>query len=130
MEMRVECCPNCGIDLAKFEAKSFGNITIDEARQLVLNGKPVTIQPSPRDFVVALVRAQGRILTREALANVVGHEGDIWGPGNAVNTYIQRARTALKEADPAFDQIVTHTGLGYSWRFKVGEEAPALRLVA
>ncbi len=114
----MQCCPNCGVNLKKFESQSFGNISINEKQELVYAGQVVKLYPASKQIVIALVRGQGRIMQRDAFANILDFEGDVHGGGNAINTYIVRARRAFEAIDPSFDQIVTHYRLGYSWQFK------------
>ena len=114
----MQCCPNCGVDLQKFEAQAFGNIAINEQHELVYAGGIVKLHNTSRMIITALIRGQGKVISRNAIANILDLEADITGPGNAINTYLTRARRAFEAIDPEFDQIVLHRGMGYSWQFK------------
>ncbi|GEM_PF-1314074 len=106
-------CPNCGCDLKRFEPFSYGNVAIDERQNIVFGGIELALGPVQHEIVASLIRARGRPLTRDVLANRVDGEIDEL----SVRKYIQRARAVFLEIDRSFDQIVALRGLGaYRWR--------------
>jgi len=90
-------------------------LVLDEAGQRVLwQGQTLPLTRLELGLLVALLRAPGRIRSREWLL------GQVWGERSeatdrTVDTHIKTLRAKLREAQPALDPIVTHRGLGYAW---------------
>ena len=119
-------CPNCGIALSRFEAFTHGNVTISESSEIVFRGQRVPLAPAIKLITEALIRANGRPMSRDALMNVIG--GDIME--RSIDVYVRRARLSFQKIDPRFAQIICVRGLrGYRWEKKELEQ-PNLRLVA
>lgn len=114
----MHLCPNCGINLKRFEPETFGNVTIDESQNIVYKGQAVKLYPSGKLLIEALIRANGRTLTRDAMGNILDYDADIdiHGTGNALNAHMNRARRAFQKIDKNFDQIVNDRFIGYRWR--------------
>lgn len=109
-------CPNCGIALRKYEDFHFGNVSIDKRSEIVFKGREVPISPQSRMVAEALIRAEGRVLTRSVLLDITGVDGGEDGADiRTIDVYVKRARNAFKEIDPNFDQIIAMRGLGYRW---------------
>lgn len=119
-------CPNCGIALRKYEDFHFGNVSIDHRSEIVLDGQEVPIAPQPRMVAEALIRAEGRTLTRSVLLEIAGVEDRIGGGEGVdirtIDVYVKRARWAFKAIDPNFGQIKMMRGLGYRWEKKAARE--------
>jgi DNA-binding response OmpR family regulator len=89
-----------------------GAVTIDEGRhQVAIAGRPVELTAKEFGLLVALLRAGGRVLSREQLLDAV------WGYANAaeiesrtVDVHIRRLREKL---GAAARHIVTVKGAGY-----------------
>lgn len=108
----MQCCPNCGTALKRYESHTFGNVTINEIGDIVFGGRVVNLTATLRLLVEALIRAGGRPMTREALLNVTGSEE---ANDRTVDTYVVRARRAFQAIDPDFDQIPSARLIGYRW---------------
>lgn len=99
---------------------SFTHLKIDaDARQVLLDGKPVELTSTEFDLLLALANHRGRVLNREQLIqHVWGH--DFYGDDRVVDVHLGRVRKKI-EPDPTHPQfIITVRGVGY--RF---EDTPA-----
>ena len=66
-------------------------------------------------MVEALIKAQGRGLTRSVLATIAG--GEIYD--QTVSKYIERVRSSFRRIKPGFDQISSMRGFGaYRWNYQ------------
>ena len=89
-----------------------GALRVDEARHAVtLNGQPVELTAKEFGLLAALVRANGRVLSREQLLDTV------WGYANAaeiesrtVDVHVRRLRAKL---GPEAHRVVTVKAVGY-----------------
>jgi DNA-binding response OmpR family regulator len=96
-----------------------GDVKLDLARRRASRaGKVVDVSPREFDLLLALARAEGRVLTRAELLR------DVWGiehePGtNLVDVHIGRLRRFFN--DTATTEIYTVRGQGY----RMGIEAPS-----
>jgi phosphate regulon transcriptional regulator PhoB len=92
--------------------RRLGSVTIDEGRhQVAVAGRPVELTAKEFGLLVALLRAGGRVLSREQLLDAV------WGYANAaeiesrtVDVHIRRLREKL---GASARHIVTVKGAGY-----------------
>ncbi|MCA0977161.1 hypothetical protein LCM19_02150 [Qipengyuania flava] len=101
--------------MRQFEEFAFGNIAIDRRGDLSFEGHHLQLPRSQYLIVEALVKAQGRGLTRSVLATIVG--GDIYD--QTVSKYIERVRSNFREMKPDFDQISSMRGFGaYRWDYR------------
>ena len=116
----------------------FAELDLDlERYELRRAGKRVKLEKIPMELLIALVQAEGRLVTRQELVN------RLWGPDmfvdteHGINTAVRKLRQALgdKREDPRFVQTVT--GRGYRFIAPVRltaalapfESAPAQTLV-
>lgn len=95
------------------ERWSFGDVKIDRAtREVTRAGEPVTVTAREFDVLVALIRARGRVLSREQIFEAV------WGPNHhgtvrTIDNFLAQLRSKLEE-DPANPRhLVTVRGVGY-----------------
>jgi DNA-binding response OmpR family regulator len=108
-------CPNCGCNLRRFAPFAYGNVAIDARGQLMFEGHPLPLPRSQHLIVEALVKAEGRGLTRSLLATIIGSE--IYD--QTVSKYIERIRSSFRRVQPDFDQISALRGFGaYRWDYR------------
>ena len=91
----------------------FGDVRVDvEARNVTRAGEPVEMTATEFDVLLCLVRAKGRVLTREAIF------GQVWGPSHhgtprTIDNFMQQLRAKL-EPDPQVPKYFqTVRGVGY-----------------
>lgn len=88
------------------------------AHSVTVGGEPVTLTLKEFDLLHALMRSEGRVLTRGQLLE------DVWGvtyvgETRTVDVHIQTLRQKMARAKEGADQvIVTVRGVGYSFRAK------------
>jgi two-component system catabolic regulation response regulator CreB len=89
-------------------------LALDDAGQRVLlAGSPLDLTRLEYGLMRALLKAPGRIRSREALlAEVWGHDCD--ATDRTVDTHVKTLRAKLRAARPGLDPITTHRGLGYA----------------
>lgn len=76
-------------------------------------GQPLALTRRELGLLRVLLRAPGRIHSRESLLDAVwGADAD--SGDRTVDTHIKTLRAKLREVKPELDPIVTHRGLGYS----------------
>ena len=76
-------------------------------------GQPLSLTRRELGLLRVLLRAPGRIHSRESLLDAVwGSDAD--SGDRTVDTHIKTLRAKLREVKPELDLIVTHRGLGYS----------------
>ena len=107
-------CPHCGYSLKASEPFEYGNVRINEAGEIVYHGQVLPLYPSSRMLVGAIIRSQGRPLTRDALLNII----DCNGSDRSIDTYFARARAIFRNIDPSFNQIKAMRDTGYKWNFQ------------
>jgi DNA-binding response OmpR family regulator len=105
----------------------FGQLTIHTDDGLVLAaGRAVPMSVREFELLVALVRSDGQIVSRERLYELAwGRElrqGD-----RSVDVYIRKLRVKLEHALPGYAFIHTHVGFGY--RFSPDALAPGSHTV-
>ncbi|MBX7483460.1 hypothetical protein [Qipengyuania qiaonensis] len=101
--------------MLQFEEFTYGNIAIDRRGDLLFEGCPLQLPRSQHVMVEALVKAQGRGLTRSVLATIAG--GEIYD--QTVSKYIERVRSSFRDIKPEFDQISSMRGFGaYRWNYQ------------
>ncbi|HEV2952816.1 MAG TPA: response regulator transcription factor, partial [Candidatus Dormibacteraeota bacterium] len=91
-----------------------GELTIDlERHRVEEGGRAVELSPAEYQLLVAVVRAQGRVLTREQLLDELHGLAEAEVLERAVDVHMSRLRAKL--ADPARTSryIVTVRGSGY-----------------
>ena len=99
-------------DTAATRLLTVGDVEVDLARQRVLvSGEPVDLTPKEFDFLVALARHPGRVITHRMLLR------EVWGPAyddelQYLRVYANHLRKKLRD-DPARPRLVTEPGVGY-----------------
>lgn len=89
-------------------------LALDEPGQRVLlAGAPLDLTRLEYGLLRALLRAPGRIRSRESLL------AEVWGSDceatdRTVDTHVKTLRAKLRAARPGLDPIATHRGLGYA----------------
>jgi two-component system KDP operon response regulator KdpE len=90
-----------------------GPLTVDFAqRQVFVNGREVKLTPTEYDLLKALIKSNGKIMTRQMLLS------QVWGTGygaeaHYLHVYIGQLRRKI-EPDPAHPRfILTISGVGY-----------------
>ena len=101
----------------------FGQLTIHPTDGLVVAaGRAVPMSVREFELLVALVRSEGQIVSRERLYDLAwGRElrdGD-----RSVDVYVRKLRVKLERALPGYSFIHTHVGFGY--RFSPEALAPS-----
>ncbi|MBX7501686.1 hypothetical protein K3181_09550 [Qipengyuania sp. YG27] len=110
--------------MRQFEEFTYGNITIDRRGDLLFEGHPLSLPRSQHLMVEALVKAEGRGLTRSLLATVAG--GEIYD--QTVSKYIERIRSSFRNIEPEFDQISVLRGFGaYRWNYRSSDHKSLAR---
>lgn len=103
-------CPNCGYDLKVLETFVTGDFLYEANRNLLSYcGRGLYLTSSEHLVLMAILRAEGVIMKRGALAEVCGHEGD----GNVVEVFITRIRKKLRAINPDHEPVETVRGQGY-----------------
>jgi DNA-binding response OmpR family regulator len=90
-----------------------GELEVRPADGLVLAaGRAVTLSVREFQLLVALIRRQNGIVSREALyATVWG--GELRDGDRSIDVYVHKLRVKLETALPAWRFIHTHVGFGY-----------------
>lgn len=89
-----------------------GDIEVDLAsHEARVAGRELELTPKEFDFLAALARQPGRVLTHRSLLR------QIWGPGYGselqyLRNYASQLRRKLRD-DPARPRLVTEPGVGY-----------------
>lgn len=110
--MSAPCiCPHCGFNLLPEVEVQDGPWRYEARAGLFYDGMPVQLPPSARMLVGALMRASGRVLSKDALLGVVGSEDAL---SNMISVYITRARHAF-HAIGAPCPIENVWGQGFRW---------------
>lgn len=99
---------------------SFSDLTLDEARRsLIRNGEDeVSLTGAEFDLLTALVRANGRVLSRDFLLDAVRQGTDEAQP-KLVDVLVSRLRKKIESANPP-KLIVTVKGHGYKLGVPIG----------
>jgi DNA-binding response OmpR family regulator len=91
----------------------FGDVVIHpKTREVLRHGEPVDLTATEYDVLGALVRARGRILSRERIFEAV------WGPGHhgthrTIDNFIAQLRSKLEDDPAAPRHLLTVRGVGY-----------------
>ncbi|TAL15171.1 MAG: response regulator transcription factor [Frankiales bacterium] len=97
-----------------------GDLRVDvDARQVLLAGRPVELRPKEFDLLVALMRAAGRVVTRQRLMEQVW-DGQGFGSTKTVDVHVAALRQRLGEAGPDSSRITTLRGVGYRFELPSG----------
>lgn len=105
----------------------FGQLTIHPGDGLVVAaGRAVPMSVREFELLVALVRSEGQIVSRERLyESAWGRE--LRAGDRSVDVYIRKLRVKLEQALPGWSFIHTHVGFGY--RFSPEALSPASHTV-
>lgn len=114
----MHMCPNCGVSLKSFEPLTYGNVHIEETGDVVYRGVTIPLTKLQADIAIALIRARGRPLTRQALITAVGND-EIYE--RSIDTYVRRVRHVFEQHFPDFNQIKTRRSVGYLWERREAE---------
>lgn len=105
-------------------AVRFGQFAFDPGSgELFRSGRPVHLAPTPARVLARLLRAPGKVVTRDRL------ELDIWGQrsddgGRSLNFAIRQVRTALGDAADSPRYVETLRARGYRFIAPVEREGP------
>ena len=97
----------------RHELMEVGDLTIQLPDGLVrVTGRALRLSVREFGVLVALARADGRIMSRERLYL------EVWGKplskrDRSVDVYVHKLRSKLESAQPAVEYIHTHVGFGY-----------------
>ncbi|MFP5365195.1 MAG: winged helix-turn-helix domain-containing protein [Thermoleophilia bacterium] len=97
----------------RHEVMEVGDLTIQLPDGLVrVRGRALRLSVREFGVLVALARADGRIMSREQLYL------EVWGKplskgDRSVDVYVHKLRSKLESAQPAVAYIHTHVGFGY-----------------
>lgn len=92
---------------------SFGDVTVDvSSRQVRKAGELVEMTATEFDILLCLVRARGRVLSRDAILR------EVWGPNHhgtprTVDNFMQQLRSKLEDDREAPRYLQTVRGVGY-----------------
>ncbi|MDE3155288.1 MAG: response regulator transcription factor [Acidobacteriota bacterium] len=93
-----------------------GSLSVDESRRRVFLGDtPLTLTPREFELLVALMKADGRVLRRQQLLE------DVWRfpAGDAeTRTVDVHVRALRKKLGVEAHRLITHKGVGYAFRFE------------
>ena len=113
--MQDNYCPHCGGRLVDFAQLTFGNIELRSVDETLFEGVRIHLTKNQYVIVDALVRAQGRLVTRSLLAMAMGR--DVYD--NTVTANIKRTRDRFCAVSPDFDQLQVVRGFGaYRWEYR------------
>lgn len=91
-----------------------GDIVLDEAAHRVsVGGEAVPLTRSEFTLLAALMRASGRVLSREALLGALGHTDR---STRTVDVHIRNLRTKVEPSPEAPAHVETVVGVGYRFR--------------
>ncbi len=83
-------------------------------RQATLYGHELALTTLEFNLISALMRAEGRVLTRQQLLDQVWGE-DYFGDERIVDTHIRNIRKKFKKIDTGYQPIEAVRGVGYRW---------------
>lgn len=100
----------------RFELLRAGDVVLDERNHTVaVAERPVTLTPLEFDLLALLLRAPGRVFTREELVDLLSGSG-FAGVDSTLNVHIRNLRAKI-ETDPGNPQYIqTIFGVGYRFQ--------------
>lgn len=111
-------CPHCGGRLNEFTRLTYGNIELRNIDEVFFEGEPMPLTRNRYIVIDALVRSQGRLVSRSTLAMAFG--GELFD--TTVTANISRTRRAFRSRFPDFDQLQVARGFGaYRWVYREKE---------
>jgi two-component system, OmpR family, phosphate regulon response regulator OmpR len=91
----------------------FGRLEIDkDAREIRIDGQPRTLTAHQFDIVTALAERAGRVLSRDALFDIVKGES-LEAFDRSIDVHISRIRSALEDNPKKPRRVLTVRGAGY-----------------
>lgn len=87
-------CPHCGFDLIQDTPINCGDMRFDPRGDIIWKGKSLRLKPALRIILGSLLKAPGRFLSREMLADRLQYEGA--NPANNVSVLLWQ----LKQVAP------------------------------
>jgi TolB-like protein/Flp pilus assembly protein TadD len=103
------------------EKIQLGDFVLDVARyELTRSGRPIRLERIPMDLLILLVRARGRLVTREDIIERLWGKDVFLDTDNSINTAMRKIRRALGETpdEPRFIETVPAKG----YRFKIAND--------
>lgn len=101
-------CPHCGYDLEPDRVIARDGIEYDPRGGVIWHGRRVHLTRSSHLILGALLKAAGRVVSNDVLAERTGYEGD--SPSGIVRAQIHRIRQAMPDAP-----IHSKFNRGYCW---------------
>ena len=105
-------CPHCGYDLEKAEPVQDGRFSYSPSAGFCVDGARLIAAPGVHEMLGTIMRAAGRPVSRDVLADRMGYEGD--SPLNIVSVRMWQARVALKALSLDLP-VRTIWGVGLCW---------------
>ncbi len=92
----------------------FGEFELDFGRfQLCRNGVPVRLEGLPLQLLMFLIDNQGRLVTREQIADALWGKDVFVDVEQGINTAIRKVRRALEDDSAQPQYLLTVVGRGY-----------------
>ena len=101
-------CPHCGYNLQADAMMVSGDLRIDPRGLLSWKGETVSLSPSQREILASVVKADGRPVSYEVLAERIGYDGE--DPRSLVKSQVFHMRRRV----PGLP-INTVWGVGLRW---------------
>ena len=93
-----------------------GNLELDDLKQLCFWKKEIIeLTVAEYNLIKSLAKYPGVVKDRNQLMDAM-YGDTIYVDDRTIDSHIKRLRKKFKSYDPAFDQIRTRYGSGYSWR--------------
>ena len=91
----------------------FGRLEIDcNAREVRLDGEPRPLTSHQFGLLLALARRAGRVMTREALMDIMKNE-PLEAFDRSIDVHISRIRAAIEDDHKKPRRVITIRGVGY-----------------
>ncbi len=104
-------CPHCGFDLVKDEVLERDHFTYDPRGIISYCGIILKVRPAHRIIVGSLMKADGRIVSKDALLERIGSDAE---DATLINVHVSLLRRDLrKQGIPC--PIKTVWGAGFCW---------------
>ena len=93
-----------------------GNLELDDLKQLCFwKNEVIELTVAEFNLIKSLAKYPGVVKDRNQLMDAM-YGDSIYVDDRTIDSHIKRLRKKFKSYDPAFDQIRTRYGSGYSWR--------------
>ena len=93
-----------------------GNLELDDLKQLCFwKNEVIELTVAEYNLIKSLAKYPGVVKDRNQLMDAM-YGDSIYVDDRTIDSHIKRLRKKFKSYDPAFDQIRTRYGSGYSWR--------------